>query len=144
MPQNLKSLKELAETARKTTAYYVQGAILDFTEDIVSRMSAERISKSDLATKIKTTPAFVTKLLSGQNNFTVETMVKVARALKSDLRIHLQPKGSISQWIDILESPAQPTPVQDFGAWVNLELSQVCSRTVPATGAPNEEFAVAA
>src|SRR5947207_1682796 len=106
MPEHLKSFKELAETARKTTAYYVEGAILEFTEDIVSRMSAERITKSELAAKIKTKPAFITKLLSGQNNFTVETMVKLARALNSDLRIHLQPKGSISQWIDILESPA--------------------------------------
>lgn len=103
MEKKLKSFKELAEAARKSTAYFVQGTILDFTEDIVSRMETQNMSKGELAEKLKTSPAYVTKILGGENNFTLETMVKVAVAVDAELRIHLQPRCSICQWIDILE-----------------------------------------
>src|SRR4051812_43804699 len=89
MQDKLKTFRELAESARRSSSYFVQGAILDFTEEIVARMKLQSISKCELAQKIETSPAFITKLLSGENNFTLETMVRVALAVDSELRIHL-------------------------------------------------------
>ncbi len=83
--------------------------MLDFTEEIVARMEQLGVSKSDLANRLGKTPQFVTKLLRGSNNFTLETMVKVARQLKSEVRVHLQPEGTMSEWIDVLKKePPQP------------------------------------
>jgi outer membrane PBP1 activator LpoA protein len=54
-------------------------------------------------------PAFVTRLVSGHNNFTIATMVRVARALDCEFRCHLQPAGTKACWLDVLkEEPQRP------------------------------------
>lgn len=100
------------DRARKRDRFWIETAILEFTEEITARMDTLGVRKTELAERLKVQPAFITKLLSGANNFTIETMVKTARALDADLRIHLQPRGRTSQWFDLLtEANAQPTPV---------------------------------
>ena len=47
------------------------------------------MSRSDLAEKLGVSPAFVTKLMRGQNNFTLRTMVKVAQAIGCELTVNL-------------------------------------------------------
>jgi len=39
----------------------------------------------------RSAPAYVTKLLSGNNNFTIRTMTQVAQALRLSLKIRLTP-----------------------------------------------------
>jgi len=137
MNNSHKSFKELAAIARKKTPYFVQGAILDFTEDVVSRMKARELTKSELAQKLNTSPAYVTKLLSGVTNFTLETMVKVAIAVDAELRVHLQPKGSISQWVDVLDISAD---VRQGSELIELKPDAQPIRN----SAANEELALAA
>lgn len=67
---------------------------MDFTGEVVDRMRRNNITKAELAKRLKTSAAFVTKLLSGENNFTIETMVKVALALDAEVQIRLPAKGS--------------------------------------------------
>jgi len=92
-------IANLFESARSNPWYYIQGAILDFTEDVVDRMSALGVSKSDLARKLECKPAYITKMLGGDTNFTLVSMVKVAMALDTEVRIHLQPKEASTYWI---------------------------------------------
>ncbi|MBI5688309.1 MAG: helix-turn-helix transcriptional regulator [Verrucomicrobia bacterium] len=100
MKKAMKTFADLFKEARQRLAYYVEGAILDFTEQVVARMSAANVSKSELAKKLGVEPSYVTKLLSGSNNYTLETMVKVATALNSEVRISLQPARVETQWIE--------------------------------------------
>jgi transcriptional regulator with XRE-family HTH domain len=139
MEKKLKSFKELAEAARKSPVYFVQGAILDFTEDVVARMQSLNISKKDLAKKLHTSSAYVSKLLGGANNFTLETMVNVALAVDAELRVHLQPKGSICQWIDVLEGQAHDR----IGSQV-IESRTVSILDYRSKQAANEELTIAA
>lgn len=100
------------ERAKKRDRFWIETAILEFTEEITARMGTLGVRKTELAERLKVQPAFITKLLSGANNFTIETMVKTSRALDADLRIHLQPRGSTSQWFDVLkQASVQPKPV---------------------------------
>ena len=101
---NGKNFQALLEEAKKTPEYWVERAVLDFTEDLVSRMDAGNVSRSDLARRIRCSPAYVTKILRGSTNFTLESMVKIARALGCVLRTHLQPEGARSIWFDVLET----------------------------------------
>ncbi len=101
----------LFERAKRRDRYWIETAILEFTEEITARMDSLGVKKTELADRLKVQPAFITKLLSGANNFTIETMVKTSRALDADLRIHLQPRGTTSQWFDVLkETAAEPQP----------------------------------
>ena len=65
---------------------YTKGIII---EDILRLMETKAISKSDLAKKMDKSPRYVRHILKGQNNFTVETLVKLADALDSEISIKM-------------------------------------------------------
>ena len=96
-----KSFAQILADAKAGLTYHVEGAIIEFTEEICRIMEVQGVSKVELAKRLECKPAFVTKLLSGQNNFTIETMVRVARALESEIKIHLQGPGVESHWEDV-------------------------------------------
>ena len=99
--------KSLFAEAQKDHAYWVEGVILEFTEDMVNRMEEQGVSRSELARRIGVSPAYITKILRGSTNFTLDTMVKVARALDCELRCHLQPDGAETRWFDVLDRMSQ-------------------------------------
>jgi len=65
---------------------YTKGKII---EDVLRLMEAKSISKPDLAKKMHKSRRFVRNILNGQNNFSVETLVKLACALDSKLSIKM-------------------------------------------------------
>lgn len=55
--------------------------IVEVTEAMASLLKEREVSRSELARRIGTSPAFVTKLLRGDNNFTLRTLSDVFFAL---------------------------------------------------------------
>jgi len=84
---------ELFEGGEKSLAYKTESAVLEFTEELMARMKSQGVSRADLARKIECSPAYVTKILRGSTNFTLETMVKIADVFGCKLRTHMQPDG---------------------------------------------------
>lgn len=82
--------RRLFTEAQQEHSYWVEGAILEFTEDMVHQMKEKRVSRSELARRIGASPAYVSKILRGSTNFTLDTMVKISRALDCSLRCRLQ------------------------------------------------------
>jgi transcriptional regulator with XRE-family HTH domain len=104
---NFDSFDELFQRVEKHTDYWVELAKLEFTEEVLARMKEAGVKKSQLAASLGAKPAFVTRLVSGHNNFTLETMVRVARALNCGFRSHLEPAGTKACWIDVLKDEPQ-------------------------------------
>jgi transcriptional regulator with XRE-family HTH domain len=101
-------LQAMMAGARATHAYKAEMAVMEITEQIMARMQELGVSKTELANRIGTSPAYVTKILRGETNFTFDTMVKLGSALDCEFRGHLQPKGRDGQWMDFLnEEPAE-------------------------------------
>ncbi len=94
---------ELFQEAEEDHAYWVSMAKLNFTEEMLAQMRSKSVNKIELARRLHVKPAQVTRLCSGRNNFTLETMVRVAKALECDFCNHLQPEGTTSHWIDVLK-----------------------------------------
>lgn len=111
--------KELYERARKHDAYWLEGPVLDFTHDLLRTMARQGVSKSDLARRLGTSPAYVTKILRGNANFTLLSMVKLARALNSEVRVHVAEDGTITRWQD------QPTWALHTGAPMGLKSNRL-------------------
>jgi hypothetical protein len=107
------SFEELFQRAEECIGYWVELGKLEFTEEMLARMKERGVKKSQLAATLGAKPAFVTRLVSGHNNFTLETMVRVARALDCEFRCHLQPVGTKACWIDVLKDE----PVRQRPAW---------------------------
>lgn len=76
----------------------IEKAKLLFTEELLELMEKQDVSRSELARRLGVAPARVTSLMTGANNFTIETMVKIARALDAGIQVHLAPKDCDTRW----------------------------------------------
>ncbi len=86
-----KSFDELYDEAEGHDDYWIAGTVQAFTEEIFGHMERGDISRSELARRLGTSPAYITKILRGNANFTLATMVRLARALGAELRFQLAP-----------------------------------------------------
>lgn len=84
-----RTFAQLFQEAEGHDDYWVAGAILGFTEAVALEMERQGITRSELARRLGATPAYVTKILRGKANFTLATMVRLARALGAELRVQL-------------------------------------------------------
>jgi plasmid maintenance system antidote protein VapI len=113
------------EGVEQSASHRLGLAKLEFTEEIVNRMHALRLKKGELARRLGVQPGFVTRLLSGRNNFELGTMVKVSMALDCEFRCHLQAAGTETMWMDFLkEEPARPA-----ADWQSTKYQRVSSET---------------
>lgn len=126
----------LVERARKHIAYKVEGATIEFTEELCKLMQHQGVNKTGLAQRLKCNPAFITKLLSGRNNFTIQTMVKTADALGAEVRIHLQPVGIRSYWVD--EETFKTTTTVAAAAHEKFSIIDFKESRVTALAAPEQ------
>jgi transcriptional regulator with XRE-family HTH domain len=66
-------------------------------------MKSKEVTRSQLAKKLGTSPAYITKVFRGDANFTIESMVRFCRALDGNLHIHVADEDSKVRWFDIIE-----------------------------------------
>ena len=85
--------RKFIREAEAKPEYAAAAVVYDFTEDIWNLMEAQGLSRSELAARLGASPAYVTKILRGNANFTLVSMVKLASALGGELRVHLAVKS---------------------------------------------------
>jgi plasmid maintenance system antidote protein VapI len=101
-----------------------ESAILAFTEEMLRRMDELNISKTQMANKLEVEPAFISKLIGGENNFTIKTMVKIARALQSRIKFALIPITGQSNWAVSSVTKSELVPaVRSFAPTNRLKLT---------------------
>ena len=88
----------LVKRAVESVDYWAQAAMRRFVLDINNRMSEQDISRVDLARKLGISPAYVTKALRGDVNFTLETMTKFALAVGGKLHIEVVNRDMSPRW----------------------------------------------
>lgn len=92
-----KSFGDLIDKYRDDLEYRIEAAILEFNEKIVTHMEANSISRAELSRRLGVSKAFVTKMLNGNPNLTIKTMMSVADALGCELNLEIYPKGDKSK-----------------------------------------------
>jgi len=85
------SFADIFAKAQSNPRFWEEMAILEFTESVAKRLESLSLTRIDLASELGVSPAFITKLMCGKNNFTLRTMVKVARSLGCELTVGLTP-----------------------------------------------------
>jgi len=76
--------------------FRTEEVIIAFTEKVVAAMRERDMSRVELAQRLGVSKAFVTKLLNGNPNLTIRTMVSLAAALECDLLVDIQPRAKSS------------------------------------------------
>jgi transcriptional regulator with XRE-family HTH domain len=112
------SFDDIFAKAQDNPRFWEEMSILDFTESVAKQLESLNFTRMDLASKMGVSPAFITKLMCGKNNFTLRTMVKVARSLDCELTIRLVPnawpvQALLAENSNILRLPMAPDLHQD-------------------------------
>src|SRR6266498_825348 len=83
--QPKKELKLFIEKYRNDPGYILEGVLIDITEQIARLMVEYKMNRVQLANKLKCSPAYITKLMNGDENLTVKKLVQIAMALGADI-----------------------------------------------------------
>jgi predicted transcriptional regulator len=84
-----KSFAEIFEESKRSDVFWEELAILNFTNNVLDRLRVLGLTKKNLADMMQVSPAYVTKLMGGSNNFTLRTMAKIAHLLETELEVTL-------------------------------------------------------
>lgn len=84
-----KTFNELARRIRKRDSYWTERIKIDFAEEVARLMERQSVNRTQLAERIGSSAAYVTKALRGDTNFTIESMVKLVRALGGTMSVHV-------------------------------------------------------
>jgi transcriptional regulator with XRE-family HTH domain len=97
---NIRKYQRMFEEALSSPEAWMDSPIVEFTEDLCRLMKEKDVSRAELAKRIGTSRAYVTKLLGGNANFTLATMVKLAFALDGAVHVHIADKQAVTHWTD--------------------------------------------
>ena len=67
-----------------------EGAVLEFTEQIVEAMEKKEMTRAQIAERLGVSRAHVTQILRGDNNFTFQTAVSLAVAVGLRFKVLLE------------------------------------------------------
>ncbi len=106
-----KTFREWRQEAEADPVYWTERAILSVTEEIFVAMEKRGMQRSELARRLGTSPAYVTKILRGKANFTLESLARIAFALGGEFEFHFSPHEVRARRLDSAACEiAEPTP----------------------------------
>jgi len=85
----MRNMQDVIAKAQQYDDYWIEAALYDFTETVCQLMEEADMSRSELAQKLDVSPAYITKLLRGDANVTIKTMVRLARVFGREVQIAL-------------------------------------------------------
>lgn len=92
MSDPFKKLAKAFEKASDSHTCRVEAVSLEFTESLLERMKEQGVNRAELARRLGTSQAYVSKILNRPSNLTVESLVKISDAVDCNLRAHLLPR----------------------------------------------------
>lgn len=96
------SFKDRINALKKTKDYCLEEAKLEFVAGLTRLMRRRGISNSKLAEELETSSAYITKVLRGDTNFTIESMVKITHVLGGKIHIHVAESDASVRWLEHL------------------------------------------
>jgi len=86
-------LTEAAEEDRSSIEYRLQTLVLELSERVHGRIEQIGISQAEVARRMGVSRPMITKLLTGDSNFQLRTLLRLADALDMDLMVDFVPDG---------------------------------------------------
>lgn len=70
---------------------------LMIVEELLTLMKEQGITRSELAKRMGVQPSRITSMMTGSNNFTIETLVRAGRAVGADIELHFVPSKATAK-----------------------------------------------
>ena len=92
------TFQKMAQKLENSGHLYVEFAKTEIAEDIYLAMKREDVSKAELARRLGKSRPYVTQILQGSVNFTIESLVRIATVLDCQLDMRLAPIAMVEHW----------------------------------------------
>jgi transcriptional regulator with XRE-family HTH domain len=96
MKKTEKWFAEILDSYKNDFEFRLEGLIFELTEQINLRLKKNKISRKQFAEDLNVKPAAVSKILNGNSNFTIRTLLSMADVLKTELTIEFKGKENTS------------------------------------------------
>lgn len=93
MANPLDFLTEVADEDRSSIDYRLQAQVLEIADRVHARLEQLGISQADLARRMEVSRPMISKLLTGDSNFQLRTLLRLAEALDMELMVDFVPEG---------------------------------------------------
>lgn len=103
-----KWFKEKLEIFKDDFDFRLESIILNLTEQICEKMVDEKITRTELAGRLEISPAAVTKILRGNSNFTLRTLLSLADSLGLELNIGFKERQAVPIHAILTSSASEP------------------------------------
>ena len=103
---------ELLDSYKDDFEFRLEELVFDLTEQISKKLKENKISRKQFAEKLAISPAAVSKILNGNPNFTIRTLLTMADALKTDLSIELKEKEKASSEVRSVTTAAEDVKIE--------------------------------
>lgn len=90
MSKYLNWFKDKFDELKNDFDFRLEELLLDITENITKLMIQKKLSRIKFAKKIGVSTSVVTKILDGNSNFTLKTLLSISDALDCDLKIYFK------------------------------------------------------
>ena len=98
----IKSYRALVKAAKDKDTYWIEGAKHDFAFSIYRQLKRHGITNAVLAQKLNVTPPYIYKMLKGDENLTIESMVKIARVVNGKLHLEVADQSDGLRWFNVI------------------------------------------
>jgi transcriptional regulator with XRE-family HTH domain len=87
--QNLERYRQFIARAQASPDYWSAAAAHEFVRELERRMEEQGVSRAELARRLGSSKAYVTKVLSADANFTLTTMTRLAMAVGGEVHVRI-------------------------------------------------------
>lgn len=87
-----KNFEQIWKELESRDTFEAEKKILEFTTKLYQLMRERNITKKELAIRLNSSQAYITKIFKGNANFTIQTMTRLVKALDGELHIQITPK----------------------------------------------------
>lgn len=92
-----KWFEKMLDSVKESIEFQLETIILHLTEQVCKKMKDEHITRTQLAEKLEVSSAAVSKILNGNPNFTIRTLLLLADALNLKLEINFVDNAATAQ-----------------------------------------------
>ena len=96
MTERAEWFRRLGEKLEQDPVYWTEYLKLEFAEELSRLMDERGLTKTDLATKLGCSRAYITKVFNTTFNPTLETLAKIALAFDARVELKLVPRDAPS------------------------------------------------
>ena len=120
-----KSLLQYLVEAKKRDIYWIEHTKLDFSSALEHQRRRAGLSYKALAEKIGTSPAYISKVFRGDANLTIESMVKLARAVDGQLHLEIASQADGLRWFKVIKGNPNVLYKKNADAWRQANKSKL-------------------